>query len=109
MKKVIKYILLLTVVVFLASCSDDPKKPGYEYMPDMYRSPDFETNSGNPNFKDSMTDQQPVEGTIARGDALYSDIDRMPYQYPNTNDGYEAAGRELQNPLAKTDENMAEG
>jgi len=41
------------------SCSDDPKKPGYEYMPDMYRSPSYETNSSNPLFADSMTERQP--------------------------------------------------
>jgi len=109
MNKIIKYIFPLWVIALMASCSDDPKSPGYEYMPDMYRSPDYETNSSNPLLKDSMTDQPPVEGTIARGDALYADIDRMPYPYPNTNEGYEAAGKELHNPLAKTDENMAEG
>jgi mono/diheme cytochrome c family protein len=78
-------------------------------MPDMYRSPSYETNSSNPLFKDSMTERQPVEGTIARGDALYSDFDRLPYPYANNNDGYEAAGKELHNPLEKTDVNMAEG
>src|SRR5439155_736347 len=99
----------LLTIALLAACSDDAKKPGYEYMPDMYRSPDYETNSANPLLKDSMTEQAPVEGTIARGDALYSDIDRMPYPYPNTNEGYEAAGKELHNPLLKTDANLAEG
>ena len=93
----------------MASCRDSVKYPGYEYMPDMYRSPSYETNSSNPLFKDSMSNRQPVAGTIARGDALYSDIDRMPYPYANDNDGYEAAGRDLHNPMEKTDANMAEG
>jgi mono/diheme cytochrome c family protein len=75
----------------------------------MYRSPSYETNSSNPLFKDSMTNRQPVEGTIARGDALYSDIDRIPYSYPNNNDGYEAAGKELHNPLERSNANMTEG
>jgi mono/diheme cytochrome c family protein len=78
-------------------------------MPDMYRSPDYETYSPNPVFKDSMTAQQPVAGTVARANAIYNDIDRMPYPYPNTNEGYEAAGKELHNPLEKTPENLAEG
>lgn len=30
------------VVLFLGACSDDPTNPGYEYMPDMYRSPAIE-------------------------------------------------------------------
>jgi len=109
MNKILKFIFPVSVIAIITSCSNDPKQPGYEYMPDMYRSPSYETNSINPLFKDSMTERQPVEGTIARGDALYSDIDRMPYPYKNDNDGYEAAGRELHNPLEKTEENMAEG
>src|ERR1043165_6066841 len=109
MNKIVTYIFLLSVIGIVAACNDDPKKPGIEYMPDMYRSPDYETYSPNPVFKDSMTAQQPVEGTIARGNAIYSGLDRMPYPYKNDSAGYEAAGKELHNPLQKTDENMAEG
>jgi mono/diheme cytochrome c family protein len=109
MNKIMKFILPVCVIAALSSCIDDPKHPGYEFMPDMYRSPSYETNSINPLFKDSMTERQPVEGTIARGDALYSDIDRMPYPYQNNADGYEAAGKEMHNPLEKTDVNIAEG
>ncbi len=83
--------------------------PGYEFMPDMYRSPSYETYSANPNFKDSMTARQPVEGTIARGDAIYTDYDRLPYPLPNTPEGYEEAATKIHNPLDKTDLNMAEG
>ena len=109
MRKFLRYILPVAAVVAVASCNDDPKLPGYEYMPDMYRSPDYETNSANPNFKDSMTEQQPVAGTIARGDDIYSSLDRMPYPYENTPEGYEAAGASLHNPLENTPENMTEG
>ena len=110
MKKIFFYILPLTVVAQLVSCSnDDPKKAGYEYMPDMYRSPSYETNSMNPLFKDSLTERQPVEGTVARGNAIYTDLDRMPYPYPNTPEGYEAAGANIHNPLTASIENMAEG
>lgn len=94
--------LAIGLVGFLSSCNDDPKHPGYEYMPDMYRSPSYETYSPNPVFKDSMTAQKPVEGTLARGKAF-------PYPYPNTPEGYEKAGAELKSPLAKTSENLAEG
>ncbi len=109
MRKIFKYILPVAAVIALASCNDDPKSPGYEYMPDMYRSPDYETNSANPNFKDSMTEQPPVAGTIARGNDIYTAMDRMPYPYENSNEGYEAAGKELHNPLEHNDANMAEG
>ncbi len=109
MKKILTYIIF-PAVAMLASCTyDDTKKPGYEYMPDMYRSPSYETYSENPNFKDSMTARQPVAGTIARGDAIFTDYDRLPYPYPNTPEGYEEAGAKLHNPLTKTPENFAEG
>jgi mono/diheme cytochrome c family protein len=108
MKKILNYIFCVSMVAALSSCSDDKKHPGYEYMPDMYRSPSYETNSANNLFADSMSNRQPVNGTIARGDALYSDIDRMPYPYPNTPEGYEAS-KDLHNPLENTPENMVEG
>lgn len=83
---------ILGVLFLMTSCNKDPKHPGYEYMPNMYRSPSYETNSSNPNFKDGLTDQKPVAGTIAIGAS-------MPYPYPNTIEGYEKAGLELKNPI----------
>ena len=110
MKKIFIYILPVAVIIQLSSCAnDDPKKPGYEYMPDMYRSPSYETYSENPNFSDSMTARQPVAGTIARGNAIYNDYDRLSYPYPNTPEGYEEAGLKIHSPLEKTSENLAEG
>ena len=42
-KKTLTKLATLFVGVFiLGSCSTDPKSPGYEYMPDMYRSPAIE-------------------------------------------------------------------
>jgi mono/diheme cytochrome c family protein len=109
MNKIFKFIIPVSVIALIASCTDDPKHPGYEFMPDMYRSVSYETNSENPLFADSMSERQPVAGTIARGDALYSDIDRMPYPYAETNEGYEAAGSGYHNPLEKSEANMTEG
>jgi len=110
MKKVLKpltsvlgAIAVFTIAASVSSCNDDPKHPGYEYMPDMYRSPSYETNSGNGLFKDSLTNRLPVSGTIPRGTTY------MPYPYPNTPEGYEAAGKDLKNPLPKSEENLAEG
>ncbi len=91
-----------SIMFMLSSCNDDPKLPGYEYMPDMYRSPSYETNSPNPFFADSMTSQKPVAGTIARGKSF-------PYPFPNTPEGYEQAGLELKNPLERNDLNLEEG
>ena len=110
MKKIFIYILPIVVIMQLFSCTNtDPKKPGNEFMPDMYRSPSYETNSENPNFKDSLSDRHPVDGTIARGDNIFTDYDRLPYPFPNTNEGYEDAGLKLHNPLEKSTENITEG
>ncbi len=110
MRKIVSIIVSVAAVAQLASCTnDDIKKPGYEYMPNMYRSPSYETYSSNPNFADSMTARQPVAGTIARGNTVYNDYDRLPYNYPNTPEGYEAAGLNLHSPLMKNDTTLAEG
>jgi mono/diheme cytochrome c family protein len=109
MKRILVYIIPLAIAGFVSSCNDDMKKPGYEYMPDMYRSPSYETNSGNPVFTDSMTNRQPVSGTVARGNDIYTSFDRLPYPYTGDSLGYEMAGRELHNPLDKSADNMAEG
>ncbi len=109
MKEIYKYICIIAVAAVFVSCNDDPKKPGYEYMPDMYRSPSYETNSMNPLFPDSMTERQPVAGTVARGNDVYTSFDRLPYPYAGDSLGYETAGKELHNPLEKTADNMTEG
>lgn len=109
MKEVFKYIFVLLAIGIISSCNDDPKSPGYEYMPDMYRSGRYNANSANPLFPDSMTDRQPVKGTVARGNDVYTSFDRLPYPYANDSLGYELAGKELHNPLEKTAGNMAEG
>ncbi len=110
MRKIVSIIVSVAAVAQLASCTnDDPKKPGYEFMPDMYRSPSYETYSSNPNFADSMTSRHAVEGTIARGNEIYNDYDRLPYPFPNTTEGYEAAGLNFKSPLQKSDASIAEG
>lgn len=110
MKKILSYIIPLAFSSLASSCHyTDTTKPGYEYMPDMYRSPSYETYSSNPNFPDSITSRQPVKGTIARGDQIFTDFDRMPYPFANSLEGYEQAGVQLKNPIPLTAENLAEG
>lgn len=102
---------LLCAAMFVSSCTKDPNSPGVEYMPDMYRSPSYETYSENPLLPDSMTALKPVAGTITRGEWPYSAslINALPYPYENNLDGYEAAGAELKNPIPKSDKATAEG
>jgi len=88
-------------LVLLTSCGRDANDPGTEFMPDMYRSPAYGVYSSNPNFADNLTMQAPVVGTIPRGYTFFS--------YPSSNEGYEAAGRDVKNPLLLTKANLAEG
>jgi hypothetical protein len=86
----------------VTSCGHDPKSPGIEFMPDMYVSPSVETYQADPYFHDSVSALKPVDGTIPRGYDTY-------FPYPNTNEGYEAAGANLVNPLEDNEANRAEG
>jgi len=118
MKKFLKYAAPAIALLAVASCSspsEDPKSTGDEYMPDMYRGPAYETYGVNARYADSMVSRQPVAGTVARGNAIYNDVDRqmshdfMLANYPPTPEGYEKAGSGLDNPVAAGEENMAEG
>jgi mono/diheme cytochrome c family protein len=107
MKLKIKYVVLgsmaLAAMSFFASCDKmDPNSPGVEYMPDMYRSPSYETNAMTTFLGDSvMANRLPVPGTIARG--------YMPYTLTNDSTGYGLAGRTLHNPLPNTPQIVEEG
>jgi len=103
----ISYILIFMFVI-LTGCSDSAsdgrpltKHPGYEYMPNMYRSPSYETYSENLLFKNNSTARKPVEGTVPRG--------FVPFEYENTLDDYLKAGVELTNPLETNLKNIEEG
>ena len=89
----IAYLTLATIAASLAlqSCGADGDHPGYEYMPNMYRSASYETYSENPFFENGITSQTPVKGTIPRG--------FMPFEYENSLEDYLRAGNELNNPL----------
>lgn len=99
------------IMVVLSSCTKDPNSPGYEYMPDMYRSAAYKTYEVSPVFADSSSARQPVAGTISRGEWPYdaSDVRDFPFPYPNTTEGYMAAGAELTNPVVYSEEVLAEG
>jgi mono/diheme cytochrome c family protein len=80
----------------LSSCGkDDVNSPGVEFMPDMYRSPSLEYYQVHTIDGDTMVNaMQPVAGTVARG--------YIPYSYPNTPEGYEAAGTSLKSPMEES-------
>ena len=105
MKKVTK-IVSLTLATFAASfmlqsCGAEGDHPGFEYMPNMYRSASYETYSENPVFENGITAQLSVEGTIPRG--------FTPFEYDNTLEDFLRAGKELSNPLSLDAKTLAEG
>jgi mono/diheme cytochrome c family protein len=101
MKYILKITIALAFLILLSSCWSDKSKPNYQYMPDMYKSVGYETYSENPNYANGITAQLPVEGTIARG--------QVPYEYENTNEGYDAAKLDLKNPLEANEANSENG
>ena len=106
MKKVYTNIFLIAIpflaLSFLSSCSNNGEgKTGYEFMPDMYRSPSLEIYSSNTFFKDSLNARQSVAGTMPRG--------FVAFDYENTLEDYLLAGNELKNPFDKTEENLEKG
>lgn len=96
------YLVFCTLYLFSSCGKKDPNSPGVEYMPDMYRSPSYETNMSHESGEDTIQNNRlPVAGTISRG--------FMPYPYANDTGGYANAGRYLRNPIAKSAEVLAEG
>jgi mono/diheme cytochrome c family protein len=82
------------------SCSNAPNSPGYEYMPDMYRSPALKYYNTHVLNGDTLPSaMKPVAGTIARG--------YMP-GIPVGMD-YEKAGVYLKNPIAFSDAILTDG
>lgn len=59
---------LAAMMIAAVGCSDVKRKPGKVYMPDMAYSRAYETYSTNPVFADGRTNQEPVAGTVKRGE-----------------------------------------
>jgi len=98
--KSFKIIIASIVVTMFASCKDK-RKPQVQYMPDMYVSVPYNAN-GVASAGDVPVNRLPVAGTVNRNGVVAYDI-------PNTNDGYDKAKTELKSPLAKNEENLANG
>jgi mono/diheme cytochrome c family protein len=81
MKSVYKIAILAGFAALASSCFD-PKQPNYQYMPNMYESVAYETYDESGAFlRGGTTAQIPPAGAISRG--------FVPYELPNTNEGYE--------------------
>ena len=95
-----RVFIAFTFLFFVSSCSNPG--PGYEYMPNMYRSPSLETYGQNTVFNDSSNARTPVKGTIAR-DYLST------FYYDGSLKEYLDAGNNALNPIEKNDANLNDG
>lgn len=99
--RIITALVMTVVLAFaLTSCGNAPNSPGYEFTPDMYRSPFLKYyNTFVLNGDTLQSAMTPVAGTIARG--------CMPSIPPGIT--YEKAETYFKNPVAYSDSVMAEG
>lgn len=94
-------MIFLGISAMAVSCHDT-KEPNYQYFPNMYESVAYETYSESDAFANGKEGQMLPQGVIKRG--------YVPYDYPNTTEGYEASKVSLKSPLDSISENdMAKG
>ena len=99
MKKLF-FVLIFGIMIFLESCSN-PSKPNYQYFPNMYESVGYKTYQESDAFPNGIQAQLPVEGSVPRG--------WQPYEYEDSNEGYESAKLNLKSPLVNNEENLKNG
>jgi mono/diheme cytochrome c family protein len=100
MIRILKHISLLVLIVSITSCFD-PSKPNYQYFPNMYESVGYKTYQESDAFPNGIQAQLPVEGSVPRG--------WQPYEYEDSNEGYESAKLNLKSPLVNNEENLKNG
>ncbi|WP_445455795.1 c-type cytochrome [Flavobacterium sp. HNIBRBA15423] len=84
-------IVAIAGLTFMATSCHDKGKPNYQFFPNMYESVSYETYSEHDVFKNGKEGQLPAPGSIKRG--------FVPYEIPNTTEGYALAKETLKSPL----------
>jgi mono/diheme cytochrome c family protein len=100
MKSLFKKSLLFVLALSAVSCFNE-SSPNYQYFPDMYEPIPYEPYGEYDIFVDGQSAKLPAEGSVPRG--------WKPYDYENSQEGYQAAKAELTNPLPYTESNLAKG
>ena len=100
MIKYLRYITILLSLFLMTSCFDS-SKPNYQYFPNMYESVGYGTYDESDAFPNGIEAQLPVEGSVPRG--------WQPYEFEDSNEGYELAKVNLTSPLLNNEDNLANG
>ena len=90
MKSLYKIVAVVGLSFMATSCFDKAK-PNYQFFPNMYEAVSYETYSEHNVFKGGVEAQIPAKGSIKRG--------FVPYEIPNTPEGYALAKASLKSPL----------
>lgn len=90
MKSLYKIVAVVGLSFMATSCFDKAK-PNYQFFPNMYEAVSYETYSEHDVFKGGVEAQLPASGSVKRG--------FVPYEIPNTPEGYALAKASLQSPL----------
>ena len=100
MIKYLRHITILLSLFLMTSCFDS-SKPNYQYFPNMYESVGYATYDESDAFPNGIEAQLPVEGSVPRG--------WQPYEFEDSNEGYELAKVNLTSPLLNNEDNLANG
>ena len=105
MKNILKITFVLCLIVSIVSCNNS-KSPNYQYFPNMYESVAYETYAESSAFNSptgikGKEGQLPPAGSLKRGSTRY--------EFPNSNEGYEAAKLNSKSPLDSLSIDYAKG
>lgn len=100
MKTLSNIAIILAVSSTLVGCFNK-NKPNYQYFPDMYVSPSYETYGAYEIFPGEQSALLPVKNTIPRG--------YEPYELEDSFEGYDQSKDILDYPFEVTEENLAVG
>lgn len=100
MKSLYKIVAVVGLSFMATSCFDKAK-PNYQFFPNMYEAVSYETYSEHDVFKGGVEAQLPAKGSIKRG--------FVPYEIPNTPEGYALAKATLKSPLDSLSLNPEKG
>lgn len=100
MRDFFKLTFVIVLVLLQVSCNKN-SRPNYQYFPNMYESVGYEAYVESDAFPNGQEAQLPPEGTVSRGN--------LPYNYSNTQGGYQLAKDSLRSPLRYTEANQEAG